>query len=213
MHDLLNLMQLLQQTIQNSLNFFLGLTTLLFALMVLFRSTQPYSAFLGIIPRKWYGLSGIITSPFTHANLNHLIFNLLPLLVLSAFLLAWGFDFYWNLSWLLIIISGTFIWCFARPGIHVGASALITAYWGFLVTEALIGGGSIYNYFVAFICIYYFIGIFFGIFPNQQQVSWEGHLLGLISGIGLFVASFYLPIVHQWIFQAPYLIPVPKFFN
>jgi membrane associated rhomboid family serine protease len=209
MHDLLNLMILLQKTIQNSLDFFIILSVLLFSIVIIFRLAQPYSAFLGIIPRKWYGLPGIIFSPFTHANLNHLFFNLIPLFILSAFLLAWGFNFYWNLSWLLILISGFLIWCFARPGIHVGASALITAYWGFLVAEALIGGGSIYNYFVAFICIYYFIGIFFGIFPNEEQVSWEGHLIGLISGVGLFLACFYIPLCHQWVFQAPYLISFP----
>ena len=120
--------------------------------------------------------------------------------------MVFGFDFYLNISVILIVLSGTLIWCFARPGVHIGASALITAYWGFLVTEAFLGGSDNINNFIGFICLYYFTGIFFGIFPREEQVSWEGHLLGLISGVGIYIAAYYIPAIHHQIFDRPYPI-------
>lgn len=43
--------------------------------------------------------------------------------------------------------------------------------------------GGITAFILGFICIYYFAGIFLGIFPGQKGVSWEGHLFGLIAGL------------------------------
>ena len=37
----------------------------------------------GIIPRTWNGLEGILTAPFIHANLDHLVSNTVPLLILA----------------------------------------------------------------------------------------------------------------------------------
>lgn len=35
------------------------------------------------------------------------------------------------------------------------------------------------------ISIYYFAGIFFGIFPKEKGISWESHLFGLLAGLGV----------------------------
>lgn len=206
MKSLLNSMLLLQHTIQSSMSYLFFLSLFLLAMLYVFRFFRPYLVFLGIIPRKWFGVLGIFTSPFIHADFNHYFFNLFPLIILSAFLMVFGFDFYLNISVILIVLSGTLIWCFARPGVHIGASALITAYWGFLVTEAFLGGSDNINNFIGFICLYYFTGIFFGIFPREEQVSWEGHLLGLISGVGIYIAAYYIPAIHHQIFDRPYPI-------
>ena len=48
--------------------------------------------YLGIIPRRIYGLPGILLAPLLHANFNHLFFNTIPLLVLSNFLLIYGLN-------------------------------------------------------------------------------------------------------------------------
>lgn len=138
--------------------------------------------YLGIIPRTLHGLIGIIFAPFLHANFNHLFFNLIPLVILSDFILIYGVPYYLHVTLYITLISGFLTWCFAKPGIHVGASGVITGFWGLLVANAYLYGGLI-SYILGGVCAYYFAGIFLGIFPSQKGVSWEGHLFGLVAGV------------------------------
>jgi membrane associated rhomboid family serine protease len=137
---------------------------------------------LGIIPRRIYGLPGIVCAPFLHADFNHLFFNSIPLLVLSDFLLIHGLEYYLYVTAIITFISGMLIWCFAKPGIHIGASALITGYWGLLVSN-IYEQGSITAIILGVISLYYFAGIFLGIFPREKGVSWQGHFFGLLAGL------------------------------
>lgn len=203
-NQLINMMNTLQFTIQNSLYYLLYMTGFLFLALLVNRLTQYRLSVLGIIPRRIFGLPGIIFAPFIHAHFNHLFFNLFPLIILSILILPLGYDFYWNITWILIIFSGSLIWLFARTGIHIGASALITAYWGFLVTLAFFNQTEVYSWLTSFICIYYLASIFFGIFPSAKDVSWEGHLLGLIAGISLACLCHWSPWVHYRIFENVY---------
>lgn len=139
---------------------------------------------LGIVPRTWHGLTGIVFAPFLHANFNHIFFNSIPLVVLSNFLLMNGWNYY---KWVTIEIalgSGLLIWCFARPAIYMGASAIISGYWALLVSN-IVHQGTVTAFILGIVCLYYFVGIFMGIFPGKKGVSWEGHLFGLIVGFAL----------------------------
>lgn len=136
---------------------------------------------LGIWPRRIWGLPGIFFAPLLHLNFNHLFFNCIPLLILSDFILIYGLPYYLMVTAYIAIMSGFLIWCFAKPGIHVGASAVITGYWGFLVLN-IYQQGTVMSIFLGIICLYYFAGIFLGIFPREKGVSWEGHLFGLLAG-------------------------------
>ena len=137
---------------------------------------------LGIFPRRWFGLSGILFAPFLHANAAHLFFNSIPLIVLSDFLLMQGLHTYLKITAEIMLISGMLIWCFAKKGLHIGASAVITGYWAFLVCN-MYNSGTTTAILLGAISIYYFIGILYGIFPAQKGVSWQGHLYGLLAGI------------------------------
>ena len=44
----------------------------------------------GIVPRTAYGLSGIVMAPFIHANLQHLLANTIPFLILGAVIVLRG---------------------------------------------------------------------------------------------------------------------------
>ena len=210
MENLANLMVYLKLTIQSALPYLCALTALLFIVLIIYQATRGLLGVLGIHPRKFWGIPGIISAPFIHANLNHFFFNLIPLLVLSVMLMIFGYDFYWHITCILILTSGLLIWLFGRPGIHIGASALITAYWGFLVTDAFLNPHNIMNLAIGFICIYYFIGIFLGIFPSEDRVSWEGHLMGLIAGVLVYLMGYFIPTLHPYIFERPYAFKAPQ---
>lgn len=137
---------------------------------------------LGIIPRHLVGLPGILFAPLLHANFNHLFFNSIPLLVLSNFILINGLDYFIYVTVIITVLSGSLIWLFAKPGIHIGASALITGYWGLLITNVY-QQGTLTAIILGILSLYYFGGIFLGIFPSKKGVSWEGHLFGLLAGL------------------------------
>lgn len=145
-------------------------------------SFVPQLLILGIVPRTIHGLTGVVFAPLLHGNFNHLFFNTIPLLVLSNFLLITGVDYFLNVTVFITLTSGFLIWCFGKPGLHIGASALITGYWGFLITNVVKLGTST-AIILGILSAYYFAGLLFGIFPTKKGISWEGHLFGLIAGV------------------------------
>lgn len=172
---------IIQQTLANRqiLAIVIGIPWLVYLIDVLMKHRLLA---LGIIPRKLCGLPGIFFAPFLHGDFNHLFFNTLPLLVLSDFILIQGLNYFLTVTILIGLISGFLIWLLGKPGIHIGASAIITGYWSFLVSSIYQEATPI-AIILGLLSLYYFAGIFFGIFPTRKGVSWEGHLLGLFAGI------------------------------
>ena len=156
---------------------------------------------LGIFPRRLHGLWGILFSPFLHANFNHLFFNSIPLVVLSNFVLIDGLPIFLEVTAIIMLLSGLLLWCFGKSGLHIGASALITGYWGFLVSNIL-QQGTVKAIILGVISLYYFAGIFLGIFPGKKGISWEGHLFGLLAGLA---ASYIIPWLIRFGYQDIYL--------
>ena len=185
--------QIIEST-QNNIDILGLILAVLFGVFILNIILGHALFILGITPRKSYGLLGIIFAPFLHANFNHLFFNLIPLLVLADFILIEGVDVFINVSVYIAFLSGLLTWCFGRSAIHIGASSVITGYWSYLVVNTYLQE-SVLGVILGVICVYYFAGIFFGIFPQQKGVSWEGHLFGLIAGIIVNLALQYFPIL------------------
>jgi len=141
----------------------------------------------GIRPRRAKGLIGIVLAPFLHADFNHLLFNSLPLIVLSLFIITMGETLFYVVTFLLIILSGAGTWLFGRRGIHIGASGVIAGYFGFVLVSAY-GQPTFASLFCAGVALYYFGGILLSLLPSEERVSWEGHLIGFIAGL----VTFYL---------------------
>ncbi len=154
---------------------------------------------LGIIPRHVRGLPGILFAPLLHVNFNHIFFNSIPLLVLSSFVLIDGLNHYLSVTLFITVLSGLAIWCFAIPGLHVGASALITGYWGFLISNVY-HEGTLTTIILGLVSVYYFAGIFLGVFPGKKGVSWQGHLFGLLAGIATsYILPLYSAQIARWV--------------
>lgn len=140
--------------------------------------------YLGIIPRHLLGLPGIIFSPLLHADFEHLLFNSIPLFILSNLLLIqhglYGFIF---LTVFIMLFSGLGIWLIGRSAIHIGASAVIMGYWSCLLTQVYFYP-NVSAILVGLVCLYYLGSMWINIFPSaRKQVSWEGHLIGFLAGI------------------------------
>lgn len=151
----------------------------------------PGLLILGIVPRTLHGLTGLLFAPLLHANFNHVFFNSIPLLVLADFILINYAPLFIPISLAITLISGLGVWLFGQAGLHIGASGLITGYWGFLLYNAY-QHSSLTNILLGLICLYYFFGIFLGLFPGQKGVSWVGHVCGLLAGLAVAIGLNYL---------------------
>ena len=137
----------------------------------------------GIIPRRIDSLPGIIFAPFLHGSYQHLAANSLPLLILGAILCARSKGEFIVVSACGILFGGGLTWLFARHAAHIGASGLVFCYFGYLSSLAYFRR-SIGTLVLSVICIVAYGGMIRGILPTSAAVSWEGHLAGLVTGIG-----------------------------
>lgn len=147
---------------------------------------------LGIYPRSLFGLIGIIFSPLLHGNFNHLFFNSIPFFVLGMFILMLGQNLFIGVTVLIAVLQGFLVWMFGRKYLHIGASGVISGYFGFVLCLAYFNPNLI-SIILAVVTLYYFGSIIFGVIPTSELISWESHLAGLIAGIVLAYALWSYP--------------------
>jgi membrane associated rhomboid family serine protease len=157
---------------------------------------------LGIYPRTIQGLRGIIFSPFLHGSLEHLYNNTIPLFILVAALRYFYRKQAIKVIVYGILLSGFITWLIGRESYHIGASGLIYVLVSFIFFKGIQTG---YYRLVALsltIAMLYG-GMIWYVFPDAgEEISWEGHLGGLITGL-LFSRIFKTPeykkpIVYDW---------------
>ena len=136
----------------------------------------------GIFPRRLSGLLGILCSPFIHGSLSHLYQNTIPLLVLSMALTYFYKSVALRVFFLGIIFSGLLTWCIGSPAYHIGASGYIYVLMSFLLFK-----GFFSNHFrliaLSLLVVFLYGGMIWFIFPLKENMSWEGHFSGFITGL------------------------------
>ena len=138
----------------------------------------------GLYPRDPDHLYGILTIPFLHSGWEHLFNNATALFVLVWML----FHFYRPVAWksllLIYLLSGLWLWIGGRASYHIGASAVIYGLAGFLFV-----GGIVRKHLplmgVSLLILFLYGSMIWGIFPIKEQMSWEGHLFGLLAGVSI----------------------------
>jgi membrane associated rhomboid family serine protease len=141
----------------------------------------------GIYPLKANGLSGIIFSPFIHADFKHLFNNSLPLFFLSVALFYFYSEVALKVFTWTFFLTGFLVWVAGREAWHIGASGLVYGLASFLFFS-----GIIRRHFrliaLSLLVVFLYGSMVWGIFPDlYKNVSWESHMLGFISGVGLSV--------------------------
>jgi len=141
---------------------------------------------LGLLPRNWPGIIGIITAPLIHANYSHLISNTFPLII-SGWVI---FFFYNKISQLLFIfiyvVTGITVWLFAREVYHIGASGIVYGFVSFLFFSGIFRKDN-KSIALSLIITFLYGGMVWGILPGIKDVSWESHLFGALTGL---IAAF-----------------------
>lgn len=137
---------------------------------------------LALIPRSVQGINGILTMPMVHGSLEHLLVNS-SLLVIFACVLLWRGNRYFLAVTLMVQVSaGAALWLVGREGAHIGASMLLFGYFGLLATRGLFERNFL-SIAVSLTVVGVYSGLLWGIIPDDEGISWEGHLLGLLAGV------------------------------
>lgn len=137
----------------------------------------------GIYPRTLPGLLGIPFWSLLHGSVTHLAVNTTPLAILGWCVALRGGATLWRVSALVTVVGGAAVWLVGRPAYHIGSSALVFGYFGFLVAMGIYEQ-SLRSLLLGTFALFFYGGLIFGILPFHGFISWEGHLFGLLVGIG-----------------------------
>ena len=134
----------------------------------------------GLIPRHPDLLYGIVTAPFLHGSVEHLLGNTVPLALLGILIIQLRPLAF--VTCFVILLSGLLVWLFGRMSIHIGASGVVMGYWGFLLSYGCFTR-SFKAVFFSLLTILLYGGLVYTLLDFSQQVSFEAHIAGFISGI------------------------------
>lgn len=138
---------------------------------------------LGIIPRQTAGLIGIPFAPLLHGGAAHLIANTVPILVLGMLVILRNGHRFVLVTAIIVFISGFGTWLIGPAGsVHIGASGLIFGYAAFLVTTAYYERSAA-AILLAILVLALYGGAIWGVLPQGNGISWQGHLFGLVGGV------------------------------
>jgi membrane associated rhomboid family serine protease len=140
---------------------------------------------LATIPQEREGLLGILTSPWVHDDLGHLFGNSGPLFIFGAAILYFYRKSALKALTVIWLLTGTLVWVLAEPGTNIiGSSGIVYGLAGFLFFSGIFRREPISMALSLIIALIYG-GMVWGVLPLKQDISWESHLFGAFTGIGM----------------------------
>ncbi len=167
----------------HSLRFPAGLVAFLWIIHLYFYVSGADPGDFGLFPRRLWGLRGVVTAPLVHGSWEHLMSNSIPLFVLTALTLYFYRRVALRAFWLIYFLTGLSVWLLGRSVIHIGASGVVYGLVAFIFWNGIFRR-SIRSIVLALVVLTFYSGMFAGILPDQEGISWESHLLGSLIGIG-----------------------------
>ncbi len=170
---------------------FSTLSAIVFAMWAVYLADTLFGLGLtrfGIQPRVWQGLAGVVAWPLLHGNYAHIASNTISLLLFGGIISARSERTFWRLVVYATLMAGVGIWIVGRPATHIGASGLVFACFGYIVTRGFYDR-SLLSVLLAVAVILLFGGIIWGVLPSDPRVSWEGHFLGVAAGAAFAMRS------------------------
>lgn len=137
---------------------------------------------LGLLPRSAHGAWGILLHPLLHANVQHLAMNAIGLVLIGGSVFLRSERDFWRVTLLGTLLGGSATWLIGRPNIHVGASGLVFAYLGYLLTTGWFDR-KLTSVVLSIGAAVLWGSVLWGLSPLQNGISWELHLFGLLGGV------------------------------
>lgn len=137
----------------------------------------------GIVPRTAYGLTGILMAPFLHLNLQHLLANTIPFLILGGVILLRGARAFLFVLLVSAAVSGLGTWLFGTANTqHIGASGVVFGFLGYLLIRAAYDHRLSSALIAIAVAVVYGATFLTALMP-AQGISWTGHIFGFLGGV------------------------------
>ena len=163
-------------------------TKVIFAIIVVWLIKGVELAFnlhfnvIGIEPREFSGLLGIVLAPMIHGSFEHLFSNTLAMFILTT-ALFYEYPKSAKATFLIIYFgSGLGVWLFARDAYHFGASGLTHGMMFFLFLIGVIRRDKP-AMALAMIVFFLYGSMVWGVLPTKEEISFETHLFGALMGV------------------------------
>ncbi|GGH74030.1 rhomboid family intramembrane serine protease [Phaeocystidibacter marisrubri] len=136
----------------------------------------------GLRPRDSNRVFGVITFFFLHGSWEHLFNNVVGLFVLLSLMRYYFPTIFLKILVFSILFPAIGTFAIARDAIHIGASGAIYSLAAFLFVSSLIRANR-YMLSLSLLIIFLYGGLWWGLFPLDNHVSYEGHFAGAVTGI------------------------------
>jgi len=165
----------------------LGFTALLWLIQLSNWAMDLGPGDLGVRPREWSGLLGVLVAPLMHGGFEHLLGNTPPLFVLGATMLYLYPHASARVLPAVYLGPGIAVWLFGRSSLHIGASGLVYGLASYILVAGMIRRDRRAIAASLLVCFMYG-ALVWGVFPIETGVSWETHLAAAVIGIALAIA-------------------------
>jgi membrane associated rhomboid family serine protease len=163
----------------------LGFVALLWLIQLSGWALDVGPADLGVRPRQWTGLPGIVFAPLLHDGFAHLLANTPPLLVLGVAMLYLYPAAAPRVLPAIWLGPGIAVWLLGAAGtIHIGASGLVYGLLGYIFVAGLLRRDRRAIAASMLVCFMYG-ALVWGVLPIRTRTSWETHLAAALIGVGL----------------------------
>jgi membrane associated rhomboid family serine protease len=138
----------------------------------------------GVVPRVPAELLDVVPSAFIHFGFAHVAANTVPLLALGFLAALGGLRRFLAVCALIVVADGVGVWLISPAGVNTaGVSGVIFGLFGFLLVAGFVERRPLGVLVAVLITAVWGSSILAGLAPTQTGVSWQGHLIGLLSGV------------------------------
>jgi membrane associated rhomboid family serine protease len=159
---------------------------------------------LGVRPRTWSGLIGIVTAPLVHGDFAHLFANSLPLATMGVAMLFLYPRSSVRVLPAVYLAPGALVWLFGRGSAHIGASGLVFGLVSYVFVAGLLRRDR--RAVAASLLVAFMYGsMVWGVLPIEPGMSWETHLSAAAIGVLLALAlrNLDIPPRKRYVWEDP----------
>ncbi len=152
------------------------------------RLTNAYS----LKPRQGNNLLSPVLAHTLHGSWKHLFSNSLPFAILGSIIALTNLRAFWIATAAIVVIGSLGTWLLGAGGKHLGASGLVTGYFGYVVSEGFFNQ-NVQSALIGIVVGVFYFGIFRLVFGRFKGISNVMHFFGFCGGVlGAWMMPFLL---------------------
>jgi membrane associated rhomboid family serine protease len=172
----------------------LGFVGLLFLLQLTSFALDVDVDDLGVRPRRWIGLVGILFAPLLHSGFGHFFSNAPALVVMGTAML-----YLYPASARIVLPAvyfgpGIAVWLLGRDSSHLGSSGVLYGLFAYVLTAGLLRRDR-RALSASLLVVFLYGASIWGVLPLQPSVSWETHLAAALIGVACALALRHRDVV------------------